>query len=162
MELKIKKLSPDAIIPTKAYFNDAGFDLYALEDYELRTLKPMLISTGIAMEIPMGFFGSIRDRSGLGSKGIHVLAGIVDSSYRGEVKVALVLLHADIQWTYDGKPELENSQEYPLCMSRQYHIKKGDRIAQMIIQPCELPDLIEVPELTPSNRGEGGFGSTGK
>lgn len=139
MELKIKKLSPDAILPTKAYFNDAGFDLYAIEDAQLETLTPVLISTGISMEIPQGFFGSIRDRSGLGSKGIHVCGGVVDSSYRGNVKVVLV-----------------NSSIH------NYYIHKGDRIAQIIIQPCLLPEIIEVDELTPSNRGEGGFGSTGK
>lgn len=158
MELKIKKLNKDAVysyVPTKTYFNDAGFDLYSLEDATLHTCLPRLISTGIALEIPQGYFGSIRDRSGLGSEGVHVLAGVIDSSYRGEVKVALVLVHSDIYWD-------ENKLAGPLCASRQYHIKKGDRIAQLIIQPCALPDVIEVEELTPTDRNTQGWGSSGR
>lgn len=147
MEIKTQKLSENATIPTKAYFNDAGFDLYAAEDAMLYTLTPTLVSTDIAMEIPMGFYGRICDRSGMGSKGVHVLAGTIDASYRGNIKVVLVYLKADY------KPAMG-----PLS----YEIKKGDRIAQMIISPCLLPDLVEVDKLTPSDRGNNGWGSSGK
>ena len=139
MEIKIKKSHLDAIIPKHAKYGDAGMDLCSVEDCSLNPLDKVLIKTGLHFEIPENYFGSIRDRSGLAVKyGIHILAGVVDSGYRGEIIVALVNL---------GKEK--------------YEIKKGDRIAQIIIQPYAHCDVKEVEELSESERGYGGFGSTG-
>ena len=139
MELKIKKLIPEAIIPAYSKEGDAGLDLYSINDYTLYPNKQEIIQTGLSIEIHCNYFGSIRDRSGLAAKyAIHTLAGVVDSGYRGEIKIVLINL---------GK---EN-----------YEIKKGDRIAQMVIQLCASPKIVEVDKLSNSFRGEGGFGSTG-
>lgn len=136
---KCKKLHPDARIPSYAHEGDAGMDLYSQEDYILKPLERALVKTGVAMEIPEGYWGNIRDRSGLASKkGIHTLAGVVDSIYRGEIGVVIMNL---------GKEDFE--------------IKKGDKIAQMLIQKVEQANVIEVNELSETVRGDGGFGSTG-
>jgi dUTP pyrophosphatase len=137
--IKIKKLNPEGIIPKYAKEGDAAFDLYSIEDHLLKPMDKVIIKTGISMEIPQGHFGNIRDRSGLAAKhGLHTLAGVVDSGYRGEVGVVMTNL---------GKENCE--------------IKKGDRIAQMLIQKFESVEIEEVLELSESVRGEGGFGSSG-
>lgn len=139
MKLKIKKINSNAVIPKYAHEGDAGFDLSSVEEYLLSPGKKILIKTGLQMEIPSGFFGSIRDRSGLAYKnGIHVLAGVVDSGYRGEVGVILV----------------NHGEE-------DFKINVGDRIAQMIIHPHETPEIEEAEDTSETSRGEGGFGSTG-
>lgn len=138
MKLKIKKLHPDAKIPIFATEHSAAFDLYSVEDYELASGETKQISTGIAMEIPEGKCCQIWDRSGLGSKGIHRFAGLIDSDYRGEFRIVLF-----------------NSTE------SKFKISKGDRIAQgMILDYCK-PDLFEADELSETKRGDGAFGSTG-
>jgi len=137
--IKIKKINSYAIIPKYAHEGDAGFDLCSVEEYILSPGEKEIVKTGLQMEIPEGYFGSIRDRSGMAAKhAIHTLAGVVDSHYRGEVGVVLINL---------GKEK--------------YEVKKGDRIAQMIIQPVETAKIEEVNELSETKRGEGGFGSTG-
>lgn len=139
--LKIKKLNDNAIIPTRGHETDAGLDLYALKDYEIFPRNRYLIQTGISLEIPEGYYGRVAPRSGLAVKhGIDVFAGVVDSSYRGEL---MVLLY--------------NSNEIETFI-----IKEGDRIAQLIIEkhynfPIEIVDT-----LSDTSRGSGGFGSTGK
>ena len=139
MKLKIKKINSDAVIPKYAHEGDAGFDLSSVEEYFLSPSKKILVKTGLQMEIPSGFFGSIRDRSGLAYKnGIHVLAGVVDSGYRGEVGVILV----------------NHGEE-------DFKISVGDRIAQMIIHPHETPEIEEAEDTSETSRGESGFGSTG-
>jgi len=140
LEIKIKKSHPEAIVPRHAKDGDAGMDLCSVENYSLSPSEKALVKTGLHFEIPKGYFGSIRDRSGLAVKyGIHALAGVIDSGYRGEIIIALVNL---------GK---EN-----------YEIKKGERVAQIIIQPHENCNVIEVKELAESERGSDGFGSTGR
>lgn len=139
MQLKIKKIHSEAKIPQYAHKGDAAFDLSSIENYLISPGNKILVNTGISMEIPESFFGSIRDRSGLAVKqGIHVLGGVIDSHYRGEIKIVLINL---------GKDNFE--------------IKKGDRIAQMIIQSCETCEIKEVSDLSSTERGELGFGSTG-
>ncbi len=139
-ELKIKKISPNSVIPKYSHKGDAGFDLASAENYLLSPGNKIIVNTGLQMEIPDGYWGNIRDRSGLAAKkAIHVLAGVVDSHYRGEIKVVLINL---------GKENFE--------------IKKGDRIAQMIITPYEDYEIEEVSDLSETERGESGFGSTGK
>lgn len=140
MQLKIKKLIGDAIIPKYATKDDAGMDLFAIENVELEPMQRAQIGTGIAMEIPGGHVGLIWDKSGLSHKfGIKTLGGVVDSGYRGEIKIGVINL---------GKEK--------------YVFEKGHKVAQMIIQKKETPEIVEATELNNSERGEGGFGSTGK
>ena len=138
--LNIKKLNENAIVPTKANRSDAGYDLYALEGTTIDKHSHKLIKTGISMQIPEGYVGLIWPRSGMAYKhGIDVFAGVIDSSYRGDVGVILY-----------------NSQY------SNYNIEKGDRIAQIIFQKIEDFDLHVVENLDDTSRGAGGFGSSGK
>mgnify|MGYP003645752468 CR=1 FL=1 len=137
--VEVKKLHESANIPTKGHPSDAGWDLYANEDIELWPEETKLISTGIAMSLPEGFVGLIWDRSSMGVKGVHRHAGVIDSGYRGEVKVCLHNTSSDF-----------------------HNIKRGDRIAQLLIQEIPILRLHEVEELDSTDRGSGGFGSTGK
>lgn len=140
MILKIKKLHQDAIVPKYAHFDDAGFDLFAIEDTLVKVGERKVIKTGLAMAIPTGFVGLVWDKSGISVKeGIKTLAGVVDSTYRGEALIAVVNLS-----------------------DKDYEFKKGHKVAQMIIQKKETVDFVEVSELDETLRGESGFGSTGK
>ena len=143
MIVKIKKIEENAKIPKKANPTDAGFDLYACHDDEI-IIKPhqtVMIHTGLVMEIPEGYYGGIYARSGLASKKNLRPAncvGVVDAHYRGEVMIALHNDSDDVQ-TINGY----------------------ERIAQMIIAPVPGIDIVEVSELSNTDRGTGGFGSTG-
>ena len=143
MEVKIKRIKANAIIPRYNSEEAAGMDLYACIDGPI-TLKPLerhLISTGIAMELPKGYEAQIRPRSGLACKfGVTVInsPGTVDSDYRGEIKVGLENL------SYED-----------------YTVQPLDRIAQMVIAPVVQAKLVEVQELSNTARGEGGFGHSG-
>ena len=137
--LNVKKLHESAVVPTKANSADAGYDLYALEGTIVDKHCHKLIKTGISMQIPDGYVGLIWPRSGLAYKhGIDVFAGVIDSTYRGDIGVILY-----------------NSQY------SNYTIEKGDRIAQIIFQKIEDFDLHVVENLDDSTRGTGGFGSSG-
>ena len=126
-------------MPTKINPSDAGWDIYAAEDAIIDPSKSQLISTDMAMAIPEGYVGLIGDRSGMAAKrGIHRFSGVIDSGYRGEVKVCL--------WN--------SSNEH--CI-----INKGDRIAQILFQPVPSLPLIQVQNLNDTSRGKKGFGSTG-
>lgn len=144
IEVKYVLLNEDAKTPTKAYEYDAGFDLYASEtngDYSDIPQAHKVISTGVAFEIPEGYFGLIKPRSGLSAKeGMDVLAGVVDSGYRGEIKVVL-----------------QSSNTRGLRV-----IPKGEKVAQIIFIPIPVVKLVQVDSLSESNRGEKGFGSSGK
>lgn len=142
--LKIKLLYPGALAPTRATEGDAGLDLYSSENTEVDYGKTVLVSTGIAVEIPLGYVGLVHPRSGLAAKyGVTVVnaPGTIDAGYRGEVKVIL--------------SKLDNQG------GQSFRIKKGDRIAQLVIQKVELPEVEVVDELSDTARGAGGFGSTG-
>ena len=146
--MKIKRLHPDAIVPTLGSAAAAGYDLYALYPCDLEPGDTWFIHTGLAIEIPAGFWGGIYARSGLATKrGLRPAncVGVVDTDYRGEIIVAL---HND--------------------SSSLQHIDAGDRIAQLVFhQQCTiLPDedgniWQVVEDLSDTDRGEGGFGSTG-
>ena len=141
MILRVKKLNKDAKIPAYQTKEAAGFDLHAIEDAILKVGERKLIGTGLAFEIEKGYEVQIRPRSGLAFKyGITVLnsPGTVDSDYRGEIKVLLINLG-----------------------EKAFEIKKGDRIAQAIIAPVIQAKIKEVEELSSTDRGSGGFGSTG-
>ena len=137
----MQRLKQNATIPTKANLTDAGFDLYVCTEKEiiLNPKESKLIPTGIAMALPRNHAGLIWDRSSMGVKGIHRFAGVVDSGYRGEIKVCLY-----------------NSNDRP------YTINSGDRIAQILIQKVDNFYLREVVDLNETDRGSGGFGSSGK
>ncbi len=137
--LEVLRVSPDAIIPTRAHPGDAGMDLYGLEDVILGARQGKMARTGIAMAIPHGFVGMIADRSSLGKKGVKTAGGIVDAGYRGEVQVIL--------WNLTDTEIL---------------LAKGERIAQMLIYSIATPAVVEVGSLDETKRGAGGFGSTGK
>jgi len=146
LELKVKKLCEDAIIPTRSNQTDAGWDLYSTERVGMMPMRPVLVSTGIALAIPEGYVGLIWPRSGLAVKrGVDVYAGVIDSGYRGEIKVCLYTNSVDPSW---GCPKA-------------FDIEKGDRIAQIIFQKVEPFKLIETQELDDTDRGAGGFGSSG-
>ena len=161
MNVKIKRLTETAKIPTRGSEYAAGYDLYADEDVVIEPGLTNLISTGIAVEIPEGYFGGIYARSGLATKqGLRPAncVGVIDSDYRGPVGVAL---HNDnpyrvtqISKTEEGRPLISAPIQYR-------EIKKGDRIAQLVIQKFEPVTFEEVDELSDTDRGEGGFGSTG-
>ena len=136
-------LQPSATLPTRGSPYSAGLDLYALKDTVvddiLESGKPTLVSTGVSMMIPDGYWGNIRSRSGLSVKhSVFSEAGVVDSDYRGEIKVAL----------------------YKIGSS--YTVKAGERIAQLIIVPHSTLNPVLVDSLNETQRGAGGFGSTGK
>ena len=140
MKLKIKKVDPEAKLPNYAHSYDAGMDLFALEDVKIKPGEIARIRSGVAVEIPEGYVGLCWDKSGLSMKnGIKVLAGVIDSGFRGELVMGVINL---------GKEE--------------YVFEKGHKVMQMLLQPIEIADIIETEELSETSRGEGGFGSTGK
>ncbi len=143
MRIPIKILDPAASVPSHAYDDgDAGVDLTSVEEMTLGTGERAMVPTGIAIAIPKGYGGFVQPRSGLAAKhGITLTnsPGLIDSNYRGEIKVILHNTgHAD------------------------FDIKVGDRIAQLVIMPVEHADFEAVDELPDSGRGDGGFGSSGK
>jgi dUTP pyrophosphatase len=142
MIIKFKRLHPEAKIPTQSHPADAGYDLYCLEKFILSPGDTKTIKCGFAMEIPEGFHGEIRSRSGLAGKcSIAVLnaPGTVDSHYRGEAMIILHNHHAILAKTFE----------------------KHERIAQLVITKNETVKFEEVEELSETERGTGGFGSTG-
>lgn len=140
MKLKVKKVDPEAKLPSYAHPYDAGMDLFALEEVKIKPGEIARVRSGIAMEIPEGYVGLCWDKSGLSMKnGIKVLAGVIDSGFRGELVLGVINL---------GKEE--------------YIFEKGHKVMQMLLQPVEIADIMEVEHLSETSRGEGGFGSTGK
>jgi dUTP pyrophosphatase len=140
--LKVRRLDARAVLPTRAYAGDAGLDLYALEERELGPGERASIGTGISIQIPEGQAGLVLPRSGLAaSHGIAIVnaPGLIDSGYRGEVRV--LLLNTD--------------------RSKAFTVTVGDRIAQLVLVRVETPAVEEVDELALSDRGAGGFGSSG-
>jgi dUTP pyrophosphatase len=141
-ELPVRRLRDDAVLPARAYAGDAGLDLVACERVELGPGERGIVPTGLAVAIPDGYAGFVLRRSGLAAKhGVTVLnaPGLVDSGYRGELRV--ILLNTDKHETFVVEP--------------------GTRVAQLVLVPIALPEPNEVGELPDSERGEGGFGSSG-
>lgn len=126
-------------MPNYAHSGDAGMDLYSLEDKELKPGQRYNFMIGFALEFPAEYVAIVKDKGGPSNKyGLHTMGGVFDSSYRGEYNVELINL----------------SQEA-------YTVKKGDKLAQLVILPVERAELEEVDELEESSRGDGRFGSTG-
>ncbi len=141
VQVRVKRLTPDAKIPKAAKAGDVAFDLYSVIDYEIKPGERYAVPTGIAVEIPVGYEGQVRPRSGLAlEEGITVLntPGTIDSGYRGEVKT-IMINHSDAS----------------------FQITKGMRISQLAIRPVPKVTFVEVDNLSDTDRGEGGFGSTG-
>lgn len=144
-KVNVKKLVPEAIVPTYGSEFAAGADVYACNGGERLEIAPgetKFVHTGIAMEIPVGYAGLLYARSGIASKRGLAPAnkvGVVDSDYRGEIMVALHNHSSEVQYVDDG-----------------------ERIAQLVIAPYYTAEFIEAEELNDTSRGEGGFGSTGK
>lgn len=142
-EIKIVMLENcDDLMPAKAHFDDAAFDLRSRVDMVLPVRKSVVVPAGFSMELPIGFEAQIRPRSGLALKHDLMLTnspGTIDSGYRGEVGVIM----------YNG-----GTEEFP--------IRRGDRIAQMVIAKLPEVSLVKAESLSETNRGAGGFGSTGK
>jgi dUTP pyrophosphatase len=142
--VKVAKTDPNAKMPTKGSAHAAGWDLYCLEDTVVNFRSSVKVRTGLRVAIPEGFEGQVRARSSLGSKGLilpHSI-GTIDADYRGELFVLMT-------WIGEGES---------------YEVKSGERLAQMVISP--IPDVqfteVEIGELGDTERGEGGFGSTGR
>lgn len=151
MEVKIKKLKPNAVIPTYAKDGDAGMDLVATEVIK-DTPEQITYGTGIAVEIPEGFVGLVFPRSSIRKTGLQLSnsVGVIDSGYRGEIQATFNKIFGS-EGMYD-ETKVPTTEFY----------KVGDRIAQIMIIPYPPIEFKEVEELSDSERGEGGFGSTGK
>ncbi len=140
--LPIKRLDKSVELPSYAYAGDAGLDLRSAETVDLAPFERRLVSTGLAIAIPDGYAGFVQPRSGLAlKKGLSMAntPGLIDAHYRGELKVCAINL--------DPKETI--------------HIEKGERIAQLVIQKVPVVTLQEVDELSETDRGDGGFGSSG-
>ena len=157
MEIKYSKIHPHAKEPFRANTSDAGYDLFSTDYVTLEPFQRRLISTGINIEIPEGFYGRVAPRSGLAcKKGIDVMAGVIDSGYRGEIKVLL------INFNFEGYNLKPNAFEAMFGSANKIEIKPGDRIAQLIIEKCHNVEWKVMQTLEESQRGEQGFGSSGQ
>ena len=137
--LSVRRLVPGAILPTRAHPHDAGLDLYALDDVTLEPGDGSLVKTGIAVAVPEGHVGLIADRSSLAKRGLKTAGGVIDAGYRGELGILL--------WNISGQVQ---------------QLKKGERLAQLLIVPVATPAVRETDNLGSTARGDGGFGSTGR
>lgn len=161
MKIEIKKLHPDALLPVRATENDAGYDLFSNESILLNPFERRLVKTGISIAIPNGYYGRIAPRSGLAlKKGIDVMAGVIDSGYRGEVGVILINFEG-IDF-FSKMSRGEDVSYYTLFgLPGCFRINKGDKIAQIIIEKCHDIEWDLVDGLSKSQRGEKGFGHSG-
>lgn len=142
VEILLQQLDPELPVPSYAHPGDAGVDLYSAVDFELHPGHRQLIPTGIAIALPPGYVAFVHPRSGLAHKngiGMVNAPGVIDAGYRGEIKVNLI------------NHELNDS----------FQIKRGERVAQLVIQQVSHAQFVPVETLPGSDRGEGGFGSTG-
>ena len=141
IDVAVRRVREDALLPTQAYEGDAGLDLAACDEVRIAPGERAVVSTGVAVEIPEGYAGFVQPRSGLAARhGIGVVnsPGLIDSGYRGEVRV--VLLNTDAR--------------------EEFVVTPGMRVAQLVVAPVAAVRLLEVDELTASDRGARGFGSS--
>lgn len=137
--LPIRRLDPSAVVPTRAHPDDAGLDLYSLEDAALEPGAGRIVKTGVAVAIPPGHVGLVCDRSSLAKRGLKTAGGVIDAGYRGELGVVL--------WNISPAAQT---------------VKKGERLAQLLVIPVATPAPVEMDDLGATARGAGGFGSTGR
>ena len=160
MEVKIKKLYEDSILPTKAHTTDAGYDLYAhSKSYD--DDGNVVYGSGVAMEIPKGFVGLVFPRSSNAKKDLILSnsVGIIDSGFRGEISFKFKK-NLKLCYVYGETCEKELELQYDTYSYKYYSI--GDRIGQIIIIPYPEIEFVEVDELSDSDRGANGYGSSGK
>lgn len=144
-KLRVKRLSPDAVLPKRATPGSVGYDLYAAQSVDLDPHSKVMVRLDVAVAVPSGYYGRIAPRSSLAANHhLHVGAGVVDADYRGPVSVVL----------------------FNLSPTDSYFVRKGDRVAQLILEKVATPDVEEVVDFPPAEpggnqRGDGGFGSTG-
>jgi dUTP pyrophosphatase len=139
MKLKIQKLDPSAKLPSYAYEGDAGMDLFSLEEVEIPSGEKIAVRTGLKFAIPRGYAGFVWDKSGLAAKyHLKTMAGVIDSNYRGELLVVLTNLGKEM-----------------------YKVEKGSKVAQLVIKPIANPEIEEGEIEDETDRGKGGFGSSG-
>ena len=175
MQLKFKLVHPNAKLPTYAHLGDAGMDVYAVEDVELQPFTPALVKTGLVADIPMGYEIQVRPRSGLALKeGITVWnsPGTVDCGYRNEIGVILlwspplrmpaprICIDSSGNQQAIYQKTIVPGEDAPVPLVKQIHA--GERIAQFVFAPVTRPEIVQVSEVSDSERGTGGFGSTGK
>lgn len=139
LEVKIKRLHPDAKLPSYAHPGDVGLDLYSLEEMVIPPGGHARFQNGFALEFPEGYAAIVKDKGGVAKSGLHTMGGVFDAGFRGEYNVHLVNL--------SDKP---------------YTVEKGDKVAQLVIFPVAIAKLTETETLTDSSRGMGQFGSTGR
>ncbi len=132
-------MNKDAVLPTRAHPDDAGLDLYNLEDFLLEPGQGKAVKTGIALAVPQGHVGLVADRSSLGKRGLKTAGGVIDAGYRGEIHIVL--------WNISGEV---------------FELKRGERLAQLLLIPISTPAVQEVTSLDETARGAKGFGSSGK
>lgn len=170
--VKFTKLHPDAKMPCYAKPGDSGADLYSVEDVFIPVGSHIMVSSGIAIQLPLGYEGQVRSRSGLAAKGVQVANGIgtIDNAYRGEVKTILYNFNCSIDWQMWPRHQneyvnLADVKPGDTVLSKRVYginIKKGDRIAQLVIVPVSQFEFKEVEKLDETDRGSGGFGSSGR
>ena len=181
MRIRFMKTHPDAVAPIRAHDDDAGFDLVAVSVWRVDDL--FIYDTGIALEIPRGYFGGVHARSSIFLTGMEKCGGvtIVDSGYRGPVKVAMRRVIPNLQLR---QMRGEMASQFPGRLHMMTPYRAGDRIAQLIVQPCVVPvqslaawpgagaahpgcalesvEFVEAAALSETTRGAGGYGSTGR
>lgn len=139
MKVQFKKCHEDAIIPKYAHSTDSGMDIFAIDNHSLYSSNTVRVRTGLQMILPSGYEAQIRPKIGLSLKGLHIHLGTIDNGYEGEIMINVCCLN-----------------------NREYVIKKGEKIAQIVIQKIEQFEVEEIFEIeNKSTRGSGGFGSTG-
>ncbi|MBT3405842.1 dUTP diphosphatase [Candidatus Woesearchaeota archaeon] len=139
VEMKIKKLRDDAIVPRHALVGDVAVDLHSVEDVVIAPGDRKLIGTGLSIAFPIGYAALVWDRSGMAKLGLKTMGGVIDPTYRGEYKIFI----------------LNTTKE-------DYSVSKGDRIAQLLVQKVYSPQIEVVEDLDDTERGKGGFGHTGR
>jgi len=139
MKIKIKKLKENAKLPTYHHPGDVGMDLYSMETVTIPPMGHYRFWHGFALEFPIGYAATIKDKSSISKAGLHQMGGVFDAGYRGEYNTHLVNLG-----------------------SEPYTVEEGDKVAQLVIFPVEIAELEETDTLSESARGEGMFGSTGR
>jgi len=137
--LPVRRLSLEAVLPTRAHADDAGLDLYGLEDMVVDPGEGAVLRTGVAVAVPAGHVGLVCDRSSLAKRGLKTAGGVIDAGYRGEIGVVV--------WNISPEPQT---------------VKKGERVAQMLVIPIATPAPTETEDLGDTKRGASGFGSTGR
>jgi len=149
-EIPCKKLNENAKLPVRAHDTDAGMDLFADEEFELLPNQFERVGTGVAMAIPEGFVGIVKEKSGLANEGIEVKAGVIDCGFNTEIQVVLKLSK--------GCHKINNK----FVFNPKKKFEKGQKIAQIVILPVALSKVVEVDDLEDTERGSGSFGSTGE